>query len=103
MAAQRLLGCVRDGDVAARLGGDEFAVMICSVDRDDAVTIAGRIVEVLHEPFTVGGHHLSVGASVGIAHGGTPGRRTGCATPTSPYVAKRTGKGGSRSSSRRCG
>ena len=30
-AAERLLGCVREGDIAARLGGDEFAVMIGSV------------------------------------------------------------------------
>ena len=95
VAAQRLLGCVRDGDVAARLGGDEFAVMICSVDRDDAVAIAGRIVEVLHEPFTVGGHHISVGASVGIAHGGSPGSPDGLLRDAdiAMYVAKRTGKG----------
>ena len=95
VAAQRLLGCVRDGDVAARLGGDEFAVMICSVDRDNAVGIAGRIVEVLHEPFTVGGHHLSVGASVGIAHGGSLGSPDGLLRDAdiAMYVAKRTGKG----------
>ena len=95
VAAQRLLGCVRDGDVAARLGGDEFAVMICSADRDDAVAIAGRIVEVLHEPFTVGGHQPSVGASVGIAHGGTLGSPDGLLRDAdiAMYVAKRTGKG----------
>ncbi len=68
VAAQRLLGCVRDGDVAARLGGDEFAVMICSVDRDDAV---------------------------GIAHGGSLGSPDGLLRDAdiAMYVAKRTGKG----------
>ena len=55
MAAQRLLACIREGDLAARLGGDEFAVMICGVDQERATAIARRMVDVLHEPFTVGG------------------------------------------------
>jgi diguanylate cyclase (GGDEF)-like protein/PAS domain S-box-containing protein len=95
VAAARLLGCVREGDVAARLGGDEFAIMICSVDRDDAVTIAGRIVEVLQEAFTVAGHHLTIGASVGIAHGNQPTSGDGLLRDAdiAMYVAKRTGKG----------
>ena len=94
VAAHRLLGCVREGDVAARLGGDEFAIMICSVDRDDAVAIAARVVEVLQEPFTAAGHHLTVGASVGIAHGGTFGSADGLLRDAdiAMYVAKRTGK-----------
>ena len=95
VAAERLLGCVRDDDVAARLGGDEFAFMICSVDRDDAVAIAGRIVEVLHEPFTVAGHHVTIGASVGIAHarGSASGDGLLRDADIAMYVAKRTGKG----------
>jgi diguanylate cyclase (GGDEF)-like protein/PAS domain S-box-containing protein len=94
-AARRLLGCVREGDIAARLGGDEFAVMICSVDPDDALVIAGRVVDVLQEPFTVAGHHLSIGASVGIAHSGGPGSADGLLRDAdiAMYVAKRTGKG----------
>jgi diguanylate cyclase (GGDEF)-like protein/PAS domain S-box-containing protein len=94
VAAQRLLTCVREGDLAARLGGDEFAVMVCSVDRDDAVAIAGRIVEVLQEPFTAADHHLTVGASVGIAHGGALGSADGLLRDAdiAMYVAKRTGK-----------
>ena len=94
-AARRLLGCVREGDIAARLGGDEFAVMICSVDPDDALAIAGRVVDVLHEPFTVAGHNLTVGASVGIAHGSGPGSAEALLLDAdiAMYVAKRTGKG----------
>ena len=95
-AAHRLLGCVREGDVAARLGGDEFAVMICSVDRDDAVAIAVRIVEALQEPFVTDGHQLTIGASVGIAHASTgPRSADGLLrdADVAMYVAKRTGKG----------
>lgn len=94
VAAQRLLGCVREDDVAARLGGDEFAIMIGSVDQDDAVAIARRIVEVLQDPFTAVDHHLTVGASVGIAHGGRHGSADGLLRDAdiAMYVAKRTGK-----------
>ena len=99
LAAQRLLGCVREGDVVARLGGDEFAAMIADVDLDGALTIAERMVEVLHEPFTVAGHQLAVGASVGIVHGAAEiiGGRSGDDllrdADIAMYVAKRTGKG----------
>ncbi len=94
-AARRLLGTVREGDIAARLGGDEFAVLISGVDPDDALVIAGRIVEALQEPFTVAGHHVTVGASVGIAHGGGSGSADGLLRDAdiAMYVAKRTGKG----------
>ena len=94
VAAQRLLGCIRDGDLAARLGGDEFAVLLCDVDRAQALVIARRMVEVLHESFAVAGHQVTVGASVGVVHG-----VTGSAddlmrdADIAMYVAKKTGKG----------
>ena len=58
-------------------------------------SIAGRIVEALQEPFTVAGHHVTVGASVGIAHGGGSGSADGLLRDAdiAMYVAKRTGKG----------
>ena len=75
------------------------------MDPDDALAIARRIVEVLHEPFTVAGHNLTVGASVGIAHGSD--RRIGGGllldADIAMYVAKRRARAASRSSSRRCG
>ena len=75
------------------------------MDPEDALAIAGRIVDVLHEPFTVAGHHLTVSASVGIAHGSGPGSAEGLLRDAdiAMYVAKRTARAGSRSSSRRCG
>jgi diguanylate cyclase (GGDEF)-like protein/PAS domain S-box-containing protein len=95
VAAQRLLGCIRDGDLVARLGGDEFAVMMCGVDRAHAAAIARRMVDVLHEPFTVSGHQLTVGASVGVAHGALDGTAHDLMRDAdiAMYVAKRTGKG----------
>jgi diguanylate cyclase (GGDEF)-like protein/PAS domain S-box-containing protein len=94
-AARRLLECVRDGDLAARLGGDEFAVMLCDVGRDEAVTIAQRMVDVLHEPFTVAGHQLAVGASIGVVHGIAAESADDLLRDAdiAMYVAKKTGKG----------
>jgi len=95
VAAQRLLGCVREGDLAARLGGDEFALMLSGVDRAHAAAVARRMVEALHEPFTVGGHQLTVGASIGVAHGAFDGTADDLMRDAdiAMYVAKRTGKG----------
>ena len=95
VAAQRLLGCIREGDLAARLGGDEFAVMLSGVDRARAGAIARRMVEALHEPFTVAGHQLTVGASIGVAHGALDGTADDLMRDAdiAMYVAKRTGKG----------
>ncbi|HEY4990536.1 MAG TPA: EAL domain-containing protein, partial [Nakamurella sp.] len=63
--AERLLGAVRASDTVARFGGDEFAVL---VEGDtDAVEVGARLVESLRAEFVLGGEHLSVGASVGIA------------------------------------
>ncbi|MHB1613900.1 MAG: diguanylate cyclase domain-containing protein [Actinomycetes bacterium] len=67
--AQRLRSVVRVEDTVARLGGDEFAVL---VDRDAARVAAGevaaRIVQVLGEPYVVGGHEVAVTASTGMAY-----------------------------------
>ncbi|MEO6204921.1 MAG: bifunctional diguanylate cyclase/phosphodiesterase, partial [Mycobacteriales bacterium] len=59
---------LRDGDTVARLGGDEFAVLACDLTGDtDAEHLARRMIETLHQPFTVDGVRLDVQASVGIA------------------------------------
>ena len=68
MAAERLRGCVRDGDTVARLGGDEFAIIQDSIgDDEQAKDLAKRIAEVIGAPFQVEGHDVTVSASIGIA------------------------------------
>jgi diguanylate cyclase (GGDEF)-like protein len=65
---ERLLGTVRDGDLVARLGGDEFAVLLThNPDERDAAAIAGRIHELLRQPYRIEDLQVTVGASVGIA------------------------------------
>ncbi len=64
---QRLIACVRHGDLAARLGGDEFAVIQTSVcDASQPESLAARIVEAIGAPFEIDGKPVSIGTSIGI-------------------------------------
>ncbi|MEM8794033.1 MAG: EAL domain-containing protein [Pseudomonadota bacterium] len=68
-AAQRLIGCVRTGDLVARLGGDEFAILLaCSKTnaRSIAEAMASKITEIMCHPFRILQKHVQIGASVGI-------------------------------------
>jgi diguanylate cyclase (GGDEF)-like protein/PAS domain S-box-containing protein len=66
--ANRLQSCLRSGDTLSRFGGDEFMLLLPEVrTRDDVVVIAGKILERLSAPFSIDGHELFVGASIGIA------------------------------------
>jgi diguanylate cyclase (GGDEF)-like protein len=67
-AARRLRGCLRAGDLPARLGGDEFAVVLGpTVEARPGEAVAARLVDVLGEPYRLGGRTLAVGASAGLA------------------------------------
>ena len=67
-AAERLLGCVRETDTVARLGGDEFAILQADIGTpEQAIPLAKRIVTSIAKPYTIEGHELNVGVSVGIA------------------------------------
>ncbi len=57
----------RRSDTIARLGGDEFAVLLPTGDVGDAEVVARRVIEVLAARFTIDGHVVDVGASIGIA------------------------------------
>ncbi|HEX7036527.1 MAG TPA: EAL domain-containing protein [Pseudomonadales bacterium] len=66
--ANRLQSCLRSGDTLSRFGGDEFMLLLPEVrTRDDVVVIASKILERLTAPFSLDGHELFVGASIGIA------------------------------------
>jgi diguanylate cyclase len=66
--AQRLVRVLRSNDLVARLGGDEFAVLSPDIQSLPAlVAIADRIIEALRAPFTIMGHTIVIGTSIGIA------------------------------------
>lgn len=66
--ARRLTGALRETDTLARVGGDEFIVLQTLVRQPaSAGILARRLIELLEEPFTVCGHQVKIGTSVGIA------------------------------------
>src|SRR5688572_18947352 len=68
IVAQRLVHAVRREDLVARLGGDEFAVITTEApDREALERFAERLIAILRAPYTVSGHTLVIGASIGIA------------------------------------
>ena len=65
--AERLRTCVREQDTAARLGGDEFTVVIHDLlETADMLPVAEKLVEVLHQPFRLGGGQQQLSGSLGI-------------------------------------
>jgi diguanylate cyclase (GGDEF)-like protein/PAS domain S-box-containing protein len=65
---RRLNSVLRDADLAGRTGGDEFVIVCTDLeDPTEAEAIAGRVADVLGDPFTVQGRTVFVTASIGIA------------------------------------
>lgn len=66
--ADRLAETVDKGVTVARFGGDEFVVLVEQLDGPgDARHVAGRLVEAVEQPCTVGGTDFHPSVSVGIA------------------------------------
>jgi two-component system cell cycle response regulator len=67
MVAGRLVATVREEDTVARVGGDEFIVGLWHIrSRDDAATVASKVIEVVSKPYDIEGHSVSITASAGI-------------------------------------
>jgi len=66
--AERLVTCVRRGDMPARLGGDEFAIILDDLPGPDhAAALASRIVDAIEDIDEVEGYDVTISASVGVA------------------------------------
>jgi diguanylate cyclase (GGDEF)-like protein len=65
---QKLKSAVREEDTLARLGGDEFILVLPElVDRDNAATLAEKLIELGREPLTFGDSEIKASFSIGIA------------------------------------
>jgi diguanylate cyclase (GGDEF)-like protein len=94
--AHRIASHMRAHDLVARLGGDEFAILAEERDGQQyAVLLAERLLEVLRQPFQIGGHEIVTSASIGItfsgSHYSTPAEMLRDAD-TAMYKAKSAGK-----------
>jgi len=98
--AKRLRSKVRQADTLARLGGDEFTVVVTFLKSpEDASKVALSLLETLSNPFTVEGHEISIGASVGISlfpRDATDPWTLLQQADSAMYAAKRKGKNQSR-------
>jgi diguanylate cyclase (GGDEF)-like protein len=70
--AQRLYGCVREGDTVARLGGDEFVVLLETLSEKPeeaaatAKIIGEKILAILHRPYQLADQTHLASASIGV-------------------------------------
>jgi len=95
--AQRLVQSLRNNDVVCRIGGDEFAVVLENVKNlDDVGLLAQKMIHALAQPFSLRGHEVFIGASVGISacpdHAGNMAELLRCAD-IAMYQAKAQGRG----------
>ena len=65
--AARLRDCIRDVDAIGRMGSDEFGVIVAVAGPEQADQLADRITAVIAAPYAVGGHHVTLSSSTGIA------------------------------------
>jgi diguanylate cyclase (GGDEF)-like protein len=64
----RLSGLLRPEDLVSRLGGDEFAVIIPGgAEIATLQRTAERIISTICAPYSINGHNILIGASIGIA------------------------------------
>lgn len=96
ITAQRLLSCVREGDIVARQSGDEFVIILNDVADDlDIPLIANNIVQKLASPIQLKRHELYVTVSAGIAIAPQDGTDSGTLLRNADiamFCAKRGGK-----------
>jgi two-component system, cell cycle response regulator len=66
--ARRIVGSLREVDLAARYGGEEFAVLLPHTSKADARIVAERLLANLRrQEFTFGSELVRVTASIGVA------------------------------------
>ncbi|MEW6324033.1 MAG: EAL domain-containing protein [Nitrospirota bacterium] len=66
--AERLMGCVRDGDTVSRQSGDEFIVILVDLAREeDAYRIVEKVFRAIVAPFRMQERDLFLTVSMGIS------------------------------------
>lgn len=96
-AAKRMSAHVREMDMVSRRGGDEFVVLVEAEHvREAAATVAAKLINGLSLPYSVDGHDISIGASIGVAIYPDDGKDAESlleAADMALYIAKGDGRG----------
>lgn len=96
--AERLVPIMRKSDTLSRFTGDEFGIVAGEVEEpQDASRLAQRLLNTLHQPFTVAGQQVFISASLGIAVYPTDGQDADVLirnAESAMHQAKQTGRNG---------
>jgi diguanylate cyclase (GGDEF)-like protein/PAS domain S-box-containing protein len=94
--AQRMAGHLNAADTLSRQGGDEFVLLACGVcELTEIGDLAQRIIQLCAEPFSIGGHSLSLSVSIGVSVFPDDGLSFGELAKnadTAMYIAKQAGR-----------
>jgi len=75
LMGDRIRETTRAGDIIARLAGDEFVIVQTDIaGKAETEKLARRLLEIMAQPFIVGGHEIPTTASIGIALAPLDGR-----------------------------
>jgi len=67
-SSKRLLAAVRKTDTVARLGGDEFLVVLPELQNNNqAIMLAGKILDLFEKPFQLQGQEFFTSTSIGLS------------------------------------
>ena len=65
--ADRLRANTKEIDTVARFSGDEFAVVVSEIDEPEyAAILAVKLIDAIGAPFSIQGHEIHTGVSIGI-------------------------------------
>ncbi|MBF0414216.1 MAG: GGDEF domain-containing protein [Magnetococcales bacterium] len=68
IVGKRIIECLRESDVIGRLGGDEFCLILPNISfNEDAIKVAGKIIQSINQPCIIDNIPARVGASIGIS------------------------------------
>jgi len=96
-AGERLRHCVREMDTVCRHSGDEYLVALGALrEPGEAAVVASKVVQAFDRSFTLEGHQISIGTSVGISIFPEDGQTLDELVRNADaamYLAKRSGRG----------